>query len=828
MRLTIERLRTMVLLAGILLVVALGIFLAIGRWRSPFNRRDLPKKLGIDIQQEANGFTHAEFRSGRAMFKITASKVEQLKDDRFRLHIVKIEMYGIENAGTDRIEGNEFEYDQKTGIAEAAGPVEITLTRPGKGANDPSGTAPAAQANSDKPKNAIDEMHSHSSEIHVRTSGLSFDQNSGVASTSQRVDFDVTQGSGSAVGASYDSQNGRLVLNREVVLNTMRGAEPVVLHAQHGAFEQGDQLCRLNSAVATYHDGEARAEFATIRFREDGSAEQLDASKGLVLTSAARGTLAAPTGTLLFDEQSNPRHGHLEGGVVIDSNEGGRKFHGTSPTAELEFTSAGMLNHAHLERGVKFSSEEQAVASGVSTQTERSWASPIADLDFSDPGKGQMALSKIHGNGGVEITGESRRGSGAVTPSQMAADDVTGVFGTNSALTTVIGVGHASIVETTPTGTRQSTSGDRLEAHFVPGPPADAKPDSSRNDSNGLARSTRIESATVAGNVVLVQQPVATKDVPAPPPVRATAAQAVYEGAGQWLHLTGSPYVENGGLQLVANKIDFSQASGDAFAHGDVKAIWLGAESRATPKGSLSAKSQQMPVLGAQGPAHIVSEEAHLQQSNSDATFIGHARLWQQGNSIAAPLIVLDRTKQTLVARTTDPAEPVRVVLVTSAAPGANKNDRSESPSVIRVRGGDLKYSDAERKAVMLARPDSSVVAETSTATTRANEVELILLPPGNRAASNGAAAQVDRMTARGQVTIDSMGRKGTGDQLVYSGERGEYTLTGTAVSPPRLTDLIRGTVSGQALIFNSRDDSVKVEGGGRETMTETTVPKKP
>jgi lipopolysaccharide export system protein LptA len=827
MRLTIERLRTMVLLAGVLLVVALGIFLAVGRWRSPFNRRDLPKRLGIDIQQEANGFTHAEFRSGRAMFKITASKVEQLKDDRFRLHTVKIEMYGIDNAGTDRIEGNEFEYDQKTGIAEAAGPVEITLMRPGKDMNQPSGTVPVP-ANIDKPKNAVDGTRSNSSEIHVRTSGLSFDQNSGVASTSQRVDFDVAQGSGSAVGASYDSQNGRLVLNREVVLNTVRGTSPVVLHAQHGEFEQGDQLCRLNSAVAMYREGEARAEFATILFREDGSAEQLDASKGLVLTSATRGTLAAPTGRLQFDEQSNPRHGHLEGGVVIDSDEGGRKLHGTSPTAELEFTSSGMLNHAHLERGVKFSSDEQAIASGVSTQTERSWVSPIADLEFRNAGKGQMALSKIHGNGGVVVRGESRRGSGAVTSSQMAADDLTGVFGKNSALTTVTGVGHTSIAETTATGTRQSTSGDRLEAHFVPGPPTDEKPDRSPNDSGGFARSTRIESATVVGNVVLVQQSLATKDVPAPQPVRATAARAVYEGAGQWLHLTGSPYVENGGLQLVANRIDFSQASGDAFAHGDVKATWFGNESGATQKGSSSATSRQMPTLGTQGPAHIVSAEAHLQQSNGDATFTGQARLWQQGNSVAAPLIILDRTKQTLVARTTDPAEPVRVVLVTSAAPGATKSDKSEGPSVIRVRGSDLKYSDAEHKAVMRARPEGSVVAETSTATTRSNEVELILLPPVNHAASNGAAAQVDRMTARGRVTIDSMGRKGTGDRLVYSGASGEYTLTGTVTSPPRLTDLIRGTVTGQALIFNSRDDSVNVEGDGRETMTETTVPRQP
>jgi hypothetical protein len=38
--------------------------------------------------------------------------------------------------------------------------------------------------------------------------------------------------------------------------------------------------------------------------------------------------------------------------------------------------------------------------------------------------------------------------------------------------------------------------------------------------------------------------------------------------------------------------------------------------------------------------------------------------------------------------------------------------------------------------------------------------------------------------------------------------------------------DPARGTVSGDALIFHGRDDSVSIEGGGRKTKTETTAPK--
>jgi lipopolysaccharide export system protein LptA len=41
---------------------------------------------------------------------------------------------------------------------------------------------------------------------------------------------------------------------------------------------------------------------------------------------------------------------------------------------------------------------------------------------------------------------------------------------------------------------------------------------------------------------------------------------------------------------------------------------------------------------------------------------------------------------------------------------------------------------------------------------------------------------------------------------------------------PPKIADAARGNVSGAALIFHSRDDSVSIEGGGHETRTETTV----
>lgn len=809
MRLTIERMRTLVLAAGALLLVALVAFLVIGKWKHKFNGHDLPRRLGVDIQQEANGFTHAEFHAGKATFKITASKVEQLKDDHFRLHTVTIEMYGADGRGMDRIEGNEFEYDQKTGIAKAAGPVEITLTRlsdaskllPGK-------TQPPVIGTMSKTGPLAAAMQGiKSGEIDVKTSGLTFNQKSGVANTAEHVQFAMAQGSGSAIGAVYDSRNGQLVLDHAVEMETQRGAQPVKLVAAHGEFDRDDQVCHLNAAIVDYRDGTAHAEEARIAFRDDGTADRLDA-KGFALATATGGHLAAPTAALLFDVHNQPTHGHLEGGVVIDANNNGRTTHGTAPTAELEFGPKGELRRAHLERGVQIASDDQTGA----THSHRLWNSPVADLNFRDAGRGQLELASMHGTGGVTVTSESRRGTGPVVPARFAADDVTGTFGADSALTAMTGVGHARMDQTSLDGTQQTTSGDRLEAHFATG-----------TDTHSHGAAAQVESATITGNVTLVQQPAARPGAAEPSAMRAAADRAVYEGAGQWLHLTGSPRVEDGGLQLTASKIDVSQATGDAFAHGDVKATWFGANRDSGVK----PQAAQGQPLGGQGPAHVVAAEAQLHKATGEAAFQGQARLWQGANSISAPVIVLDRSRQTLTARASSPDDPVRVVMLNAAAAVPGKS-HGTAPSVVRVRGGDLKYSDAERKAVMHSGTAGSVIAEAADATTRAGEIDLLLLPAGNHAGRDGGSAQVDRMTARGHVTIESQGRRGSGEQLVYSGEAGTYTLTGTAAAPPRMTDPVRGTVTGETLIFNSRDDSVNVEGGGRETTTETVVPRRP
>ena len=819
MRITIERLRTLVLVTAVLLVAALGLFLSIAHFRNKARINDVLRPLGANIQLDEKGVTYTQSHGPHTLFKIHASRVVQLKQNgRAHLHDVQIELYGQDGSTVDRITGGEFEWDDKAKTATASGPVEIVIMRPGQKPVVAGGAANANPAPA-KPKNtplASAEHTAEAGQIEVKTSGLTFDEKSGVATTAKRVEFATVQGQGSSIGATFDSSNGQLVLDHAVELNIRHGAEPVAVHAQRAAFQRDQLTCDLTVADAEYRNGQANAGQATILFRQDGSAVRLDARNGFALTTATGAKVASPSGSLGFDNRNRPRQGRMEGGVTMESTSSGRRVEGSAPTAQLAFAPSGLLRSAHLERGVIMHSEEDQPGGAHLT---RDWRSPVADLDFRSTRAGGLELATVRGTGGVVLTGQSQRAGAPASPSRMTADQVTGDFSAGQELTRLIGVGHATMEQTSASGAHQTTSGDRLDAHF-----AAAKGSAAPSAAAHANSAAQIESAIVDGNVALVQEQPAKPGEPASPPLHAYAGHAVYEGAAELLHLTANPRVDNGQLQLSADKIDVSQASGDAFAHGNVKATWMDASAT-----SNTSAGQGSLALGGQGPAHIVANEAQLHKASDEATFRGHVRLWQQANSIAAPVIVLDRAHQTLVAHAAGASEPVNIVLLSAGGPtgrSGRSNKPASPPSVVRARAGDLKYSAAERKAVLHAGVVGTVEAETSSATTTSSEAEIVLLPPGNHAAPNGTSAQVDRLIARGNVVVNSEGRRGTGEQLVYTSETGEYVLTGTAAAPPRMTVPVQGSVTGDALIFNSLNDSVRVEGQGQRTLTQSVAPK--
>src|SRR5664279_2274490 len=89
---------------------------------------DIPAKIGLNIQQTAEGFSVSKSVEGRTLFTVSASKAVQFKGGgRSELRNVKIVIYGKDASRFDRITGDDFEYDPASGNVSAKGQVLIDL-----------------------------------------------------------------------------------------------------------------------------------------------------------------------------------------------------------------------------------------------------------------------------------------------------------------------------------------------------------------------------------------------------------------------------------------------------------------------------------------------------------------------------------------------------------------------------------------------------------------------------------------------------------------------------------------------------------------------------
>ena len=88
MPLPISRLRRWFAFTAIVLVVLVAGMYFYARWRVRNTLREMPKKIGIEFAQTADGFTVSKSEQGRTLFLVRASKAVQFKQGgRTELHL---------------------------------------------------------------------------------------------------------------------------------------------------------------------------------------------------------------------------------------------------------------------------------------------------------------------------------------------------------------------------------------------------------------------------------------------------------------------------------------------------------------------------------------------------------------------------------------------------------------------------------------------------------------------------------------------------------------------------------------------------------------------
>ena len=808
MRVTVARLRRGIVVLACLMLAVLAAFILYARYRVHRLARDLPAKLGMNIQQTANGFTYSQSSKGHTYFTIHASRLIQYKSGgHATLHDVHITLYGPEGSNrTDKIYGSDFDYDTQSGIATANGEVQIDLAGLG---SDQAAKPPTADAQPE------------SNAVHVKTSGLTFNSKTGDAITAEHMEFATPRAAGSSMGASYNSKTGLLILDNQVHITTSANGNQVVVGATHAELLRDSRQATLLHPTFNYETEKSAADQAIIYFRKDGSAERVDAHGNIRVVSQKGATLTSGTSEVLLDAKSQPLQAEMGGGLNIVSSDETRSIHGSAIEGTVTFGPNSTIRHAQFRNAVSFVEQLLKLNNDPKGTASREMQASKLDVDFAagaDPKKRVAQKALATGNARVNLHTIPSKGPQQQTT--IIGDQLLATLADGRTLKQLDGSGNTKIVDLAADGSVNTTKGDRLQITFAPQSTQTPRGGSVQQ---GQSQNIAVETAVQDGNVVLTQTPARKPGTTADPAtVTVWAKHSEYQASTQILHLTGDPRLNDGqSLQLAAASLEYHRDSGDADADGVVKATYTQQKSGKDAAGVANSG----PTLGGSGPVHITADRAALHHATNTSVFYGSvakpARMWQGDNSVLAPVLELIRNPETLKAY----AEG------TGAAPVINANlnavmGPNHQPSLVRVHSETLVYSDAERRGDFRG----SVMAENRDGTIRADEAQFYLTPapkaPAGAVRQPVPQTQLDRIVAAGRVLVTQPGRKGLGDKLVYTADDGKYVLTGTPQSPPRIVDQAKGTTTGSRLIFNSQDDSVVVSGGQSSAVTDTRAPR--
>ena len=802
-----SRLRRWFALGAILMIATVAGMYFYARWRVHKVVHDIPAKIGLDIQQTAEGFSISKSEEGRTLFTVSASKAVQFKGGgRAELHSVKIVIYGKDAGRFDRITGDDFEYDPASGNVSAKGTVLIDLEANPEGMRHSDQTAPAQTKDP----------------IHLETNGLVFNKNTGNASATGKIVFQTPQASGSSVGVEYVAKTGTMTLLSSVALDVSR-PQPLRLNADRGVISKQPRQVVLTAVRLTRERQQLQSDQATFFLREDNTVDRILAEGNvesefqgradeharsdraeLFLTGTRNQlTTAILSGNVKFasgDPASRVSTGSRNGGLQNQGlqkqglqnqglqNEGSQHAEATAGRVTLHFAGQQMLKTVHAEDGVRLAQKKNQGGAAVMSSAmapsrmkgdpqDVEMTAPVMDFIVKDGRR--LERAETSGPPQIVITQPGSNQKTVVTAAKFTAK-----FTEKNRLATLHGEPDAKIVSGKIVGNMIGTPGqpDRvstsqmLDVVFRP--------------EGGVA------SIKQAGGVTYVDGTL-----------KAWAQRGEYTAADQMLVLSESPRVVDNGMTTTAQTIRMNRTTGDAIAEGNVKSTY--SDLKAQPAGGMLASSD---------PIHVTSRSMTAHRSPAVAVYTGDARLWQNANVVEAPALQFDRDHRSLVAQagTQGSTQPVSTVLV--------QVDKSGKATPVHITSAHLNYADAERKILL----DGGVTAKGPDTTLTAQQMTVFLRSrsESQAGAGPGTPGQVERIVAEGKVVITQPTRHATGDRLVYTAAEDKFVLTGgLSGGTPSIFDAERGKITGDSLTFYRHDDRVLVEGKETSpTVTRTQV----
>ncbi|MGB8474528.1 MAG: LPS export ABC transporter periplasmic protein LptC [Candidatus Acidiferrum sp.] len=766
------------LLAGL----TAGVYMKRG-WQRILDRRKAPPPAPLNVEKQSSALTLSKMDGPRTIFTVEASKSTDFKDMKASLlENVKVTIFGATGERHDTMQTRSCQYEKANGGITCSGEVQIDLQ---------------SAADADR---AAKDPHAPSQVVHVETRGVNFDRATGVANTDQFVTFTFPGGSGEAVGAEYNSEEGTLRLLQNVKLKlhpsakessgksrgeTVSLEEVQVTGASLDFGRDARTLHILGPAEADSRTDKLTAGELTLEFDSEFQARRLLAIAGAMgklpeLTSQRRAgsmlldadkmtALFAPEGWVTRLEGTGNVHGSRNGPAEVD------EFHAHAASLDL-WPRGNQAKEMNLTGGVLLNTRMARNAGSRILQTG------ALRMEFSEASGGQSGKptsAETLTAGSMEWTDPPAQSNAALTRTKLEADKLQLVFGERGTPKQLDATGHVQTERAIAGHPIQTATADSGVAQLLP--------------AGGWSR------MDLQGGVKLKEAGRNAK-----------ADNATFLRAAQTAILTGHAIVRDAATETLSPRIEFTGTTGEIRAEGGVRSTDF------SPNGAT--------VHLAEVPANISSDTMQANSKSGRAVYSGHARLWQGDSVLEADSIELLRDSKILNAtgnvRAIFPQTP-------SLAPAGAPQSSANKTVIWHVRSGSFSYNDAKH----IAHLEKNVAVQSPNQRIRAPEMDLYFTS-GDGSSTSGSKGtpaktgtqQISRAVGTGGVIVDQGARRATAERGEYTAADGKFVMSG---GNPTLYDGSAGSTTGRQLTFFLADDTIIVDSAnGSRTLTKHRVEK--
>lgn len=746
-------------------------------------RRHGPAPVPETVQQQSAGVSYSFSNQDGTTYTIRASHATQFKEgDKALLQDVWVTIYGKKGNRNDNIHTRECSYQPEAGNVQCTGDVEIDM------------------------QGVTTEKGSPGQPVHVTTSNVTFNRETGEASTPAAVNLTFPGGQGHGVGLQYSSKKAMLRLQRDVSLSMAAsqktGGLPVNATAANLEFQRDDHAIALGGPVVMHQgDRQLTADHVSISLDKQYHAQGISAEGNPVVSGSENGaafTVSADKFEGTLDPNGAIQQITADGNVNARRNASGSEDHFSAARVDIAMAPGRNLL------------QQMTASGGVSAETTaganvRTLKTSALQIDFAAPGNAAGNLPAMN-----RQTIESAETLGPATIESKAANETVNLkaakfvaaFGPDGKLQKLLGHSGVEITRTAANGEPQTSTAKELAATFGPGG------DWATVDETGSVRLTQ------NGKV-------------------ATAARAQVSQATDTITLEGSPVFSDGVSRTSAGAVTINQKTGDIRATGGVISTEMAQSTASQRKSSATgtAPNGMSNIALGEGDAHISGDTLTGSINAGDVTFRGHARLWQGQAVLQADQIAVSQKEGTLEATG-------NVVAVFPQAPGEGPQlpisptakrsgaaNGTAKPTVWQIRAQQLTFSDEQSAAHLVG----DVTASSEQGSLHSATLDVYLAPPAanqNATASNSAfgGRGLERAVAQGGVIVSQNGVHGYAQRAEYDAVRGKFVFSG---GQPRITDGNGNTTTGHSLTFDVASDTISVDSEeGSRTLTRHRVEK--